>query len=153
MMDDGQFIESWLLWGKGSVAKQLRGLRAGVTLELNVIPLIPALRSGVSRTITKAWFGVKSPETAVDATENAAWTLAGGLISISTTDVTGRGQILNNSEGSPELRFDLTAANTLGLTPYKTYHYAAQVKMSDGALYEVDVGVFDVGQQIVIATA
>jgi hypothetical protein len=153
LTDDGQFIEAWQYWGKGSVADQLAGLVPGNTVELTLIPVIPELRSGASRTISKAWFGIKSPETASDATANAAWTSASGLISITTTDTAGRGWIANESEGSPELRFYLTAANTVQLTAHKTYHWAIQVLMSDGALYEVDRGQIDTGKQVIAATS
>lgn len=153
MLDDGQFIDFWLTWGKGTVADQLRRILPGDTVELSLIPMIPALRAGTNRTITKAWFGIKSPETDSDATVNAAWTSAGGLQSITTTETAGRGWVVNSSEGSPELRFYLTAANTVSLTPHKTYHWAIRVSMSDGALYEVDRGIAEPGKQLIAATS
>jgi len=150
--DAAEFLKSWLLWGKGSARDQLQGLLCGDTKEINVLPVIPALRSGVTRTITKAWITFKSIETAADPTENAAFTAAGGMLSITNVDTPGRGFISNTSEGSPELRFDLTAANTALLTPHKTYHCAIQVKMSDNSLYETDRFTFDTRQQVTIAT-
>jgi len=150
--DDAKFLDAWLRWGRGPVRDQLQGLMCGDTKEINVLPEIPALRSGVTRTITKAWITFKSVETAADPTENAAFTAAGGMISVTTSEVAGRGVITNSSEGSPELRFDLTAANTALLTPHKTYHCAIQVKMSDGALYETDRFTFDTRQQVTVAT-
>lgn len=153
IQNDAEFIEAWLRWGGKSVRDQVAGLVCGDTKEIVVIPEIPALRDGQSRTITKAWLVVKSPETAVDPTENAAWTAAGGMQSITTTLVAGRGVILNSSEGSPELRFDLLASNTAALTPHKTYHLGIQVKMDDNSLYEVERFTFNTGQQLVAATS
>src|SRR5262245_47495373 len=150
--DDSKFLESWLRWGRGPVHDQLQGLLCGDTKEVNVLPEIPALRIGTIRMITKAWITIKGVETAVDPTENAAFTGTGGMLSITTTEVAGRGVIINSSEGSPELRFDLTAANTALLVPHKTYHCAIQVKMSDNALYEVERFTFDTRQQVTIAT-
>jgi hypothetical protein len=150
--NDAKFLDAWLRWGKGPVHDQLQGLLCGDTKEVNVLPEIPALRNGVTRTITKAWLTIKGVETAADPTENAAFTAAGGMLSITTTEVAGRGEIINSAEGSPELQFDLTAANTALLTPHKTYHCAIQVKMSDGALYETERFTFDTRQQVTIAT-
>lgn len=148
-----QFIDSFLRWGRGSAAVQMKGFTVGNSKELLVVPVIPPLRSGVARTVTKAWLGIKSPETATDATANAAFTSAGGLLSITTTETAGRGQILQSSEGSAELRFDITAANAAALTPHKTYSFAVQVLMSDGLIYEVDSGAFDTARQIITATS
>ena len=153
LIDDGQFIEAWQRWGKASAAEQLRGFLPGNTLEIVIVPTIPPLLAGTSRSISKAWFGVKSPETASDPTVNAAWTSASGLQSITTTETSGRGWIVSSSESSPELRFDLTAANTVQLSAHKTYHYSIQVLMSDGAIYEVDRGQFDTGKQLITATS
>lgn len=151
--DDAQFIESWLTWGKGSLKTQLAQFRAGDTRELVLVPVIPSLSSGTGRTITKAWLVFKSPETASDPTENAAWTSTGGLISISTTETAGRGWIVNANESSAELRFYLTNINTAALMRHKSYTWAVQVKMSDGALYEVDSGRVDVLPQFITATS
>lgn len=153
MRTDDQFIDAFVLWGKEALRGQLAGFVVGNTLELVLVPVIPPLRSGVSRTITKAWLGIKSPETASDATVNAAFTATGGLLSITTTETAGRGWIVQAGEYSPELRFYVTAANAALLTSHKSYSFAVQVLMSDGALYEVESGRFDTTQQIVTATS
>lgn len=151
--NDEQFVEAWLYWGRGTVKAQLEGLICGNTKEIVLVPKIPELRDANNRTISKAWIGFKSVETASDATANAAFTSAGGLLSITTTEVAGQGQILSDSEGSPELRFDLTAANTAALTAHATYHCSIQVKMSDGALYEVERFTFNTSRQVITATS
>lgn len=151
MMDDTEFIADWLRWGQASLGQQLLGLVAGDTRELVFSPEIPGLVAGTTRTVTKAWLTVKASETAVDPTENAAWTASGGMLSISSTNVVGRGQILSGS--SPEMRFDLTAANTAALSPHQDYHADVQVKMSDGALYTTDRVIFRVTQGITQATS
>lgn len=151
--DDTEFFNHWLRWGRGPVREQFQDFIPGDTKEVNVFPEIPALRDGVSRTITKAWLTIKSPEAANDPTENAAWASAGGMQSITTTLVAGRGVILNASEGSPELRFDITAANSALLAAHKIYHCSIQVRMDDGSIYEVERFTFETQQQGTIATS
>ena len=150
---DEQFIAAWLHWGRPCAKDQLEGLLCGETKEVVVVPDIPALRDEANRTISKAWIGVKSVETAADPTVNAAFTSAGGILSITTTEVAGQGQILNSGEHSPELRFDLTSTNTVALTPHKTYHCSIKVLMSDGALYPIERFTFNTRQQVVVATS
>lgn len=152
-MNDQQFVESFIRWGRATAAKQLAGFIIGNSLELVVVPEIPSLRSAVARTVTKAWLGIKSLETVGDATANAAFTGAGGLLSITTTETAGQGWIIQSSEDSPELRFDITAANAALLTAHRTYSFAVQVLMSDGSRYEVEQGRFDTRQQIITATS
>lgn len=149
IQNDEQFIEAWLRWGHQTAKSQLEGLICGSTVELVVIPTIPALHSGAGRTIAKAWLGIKYIESASDAVENAAWSAAGGLQSITATEISGRGVILNQSEGSPELRFDVTAANSIQLVPHRTYYCGIKVLMSDGSLYPVEQFTFNTRQQIV----
>lgn len=132
------------------VCKQLDGLIPGDTRELLVYPVVPVLRAGVSRAVTVAWFSIKDDETDADATENAVWTAVGARQKITTTNNPGIGQILQAV--TPELRFDLTAANTVFLTARRTYYFDVQVKMEDGAIYTVEAGAFTTGQQITIAT-
>lgn len=153
LTDDEQFLEAWLRWGRQSASEQLAGLVCGDTKELVVWPGIPAVQTNTGRTISKAWLVIKAIETPAEPTENAAWTAAGGLQSITTAEVVGRGVIVSASEAAPELRFDLTAANTAALTPHKTYHAAVQVKMSDNALYEVERFTFNTRQPLIAATA
>lgn len=153
--DDHEFIEAWLGWGKKpNVASYLDGLVSGDTVEVLCWPKIPQLNAGTSRTITKAWLTVKDKEADSDATENAAWSpTAGARQSISTTEVAGRGVILSASETTPELRFDVTAANTALLTPRKLYYFDVQVLMSDGALYSVEHGHFTLAKGVTAATS
>lgn len=152
---DEEFINSWLRYGRElSAQQQLDGQIAGDTIELVIYPLIPELRSGEQRTITKAWFSVKDKESDSDATENAAWSpTAGARQSITTTDTAGRGVIFNNSEGSPELRFYLTGTNTGLLTARLTYSFDVQILMSDGALYTVERGTFTFAKGITVASS
>jgi len=133
------------------ICDQLAGLVAGDTREILVYPIVPVLRSGASRTVSKAWLAIKASQTASDPTANAAWTAVGGMLSITTSNVAGIGQILNAQ--APELRFDITAANTVPLTARRIYYFDCQMKMSDGALYTVERGGFELGQQITIATS
>ena len=154
-LDDGQFIEKWLLYGTGTLVEQLVGLLAGDTRELVILANVPALFSSAARTLTKAWFTVKRTETGADATVNAAWTASGGSQSITSANVAGRGQILTTSSGSSyaQLRFDLTAANTIGLLPHLDYHADVQIQTSDGALYTVERIIFQVRQGVTLATS
>ncbi len=133
------------------VADHVAGLVAGDTRELLIYPIVPALRSGAARTVSTAWLTIKASQTAADATANATWTSSGGMQSITTTNNVGIGQILSAS--TPELRFDLTAANTVNLTARRTYYFDCQMKMNDGAIYTVERGRFETGQQITIATS
>src|SRR5262249_55550767 len=120
-----------------SVAGQLGGLVAGDSREILVYPIVPVLRSGAARTVSKAWLTVKAKETDADATENAAWSATlGARQSITTTEVAGRGQIL--SATAPELRFDLTAANTALLNAHQIYYFDVQILMSDNSIYTVE---------------
>jgi len=152
LFDDSEWLSAWLRWGRGPVRDQMQGFVVGDTKELNVFPEIPFLRSGVTRVITKAWLTIKSPEAANDPAENAAWGSSGGMQTITATLVAGRGVILNPAEASPELRFDITAANSALLSPHKIYHCSIQVKMDDGALYEVERFTFETERQITTAT-
>ena len=127
-----------------SVREQLAGLVAGDTRELLVYPVVPALRSGTNRAVTKAWFTVKAKETDTDGA--ALFQLA-----ITTTNNPGVGQIV--SATLPELRFDLTAANTALLAPHKDYYFDVQMKMDDGAIYTVERGTLTAAQGITTTTS
>ena len=153
--DDYEFMEAWLGWGrKPNVASYLDGLVAGDTVEILCWPEIPPLNAGSTRTISKAWLSVKDKQSDADPTENAAWSpTAGARQSISTTEVAGRGVILSASETTPELRFDVTAANTALMTARKTYYFDVQVLMSDGALYTVERGTFTLAKGVTAATS
>lgn len=134
-----------------SVASQLDGLTKGDTLEVLSYPVIPVLRAGTSRNVTKAWLTIKAKEATSDPTANATWTVSGGLQSITTTNSAGIGQILNAA--TPELRFDLTRANTVNLGGNQTYYFAVQVLCDDGAIYEIEAGHFHVKPAIITATS
>lgn len=134
-----------------SIAQQLAGLVAGDTRELLIFPMVPALRSGLTRTVTTAYFTLKDKETDSDPTVNAAFSADGGRLSITTTDVAGRGQLISAS--TPELRFDLTAANTLLLTVRRRYVFDCQMVMSDGALYTIERGTVELQKGITLATS
>ena len=152
--DDEKFIETWLRWGKpGTVREQLDGKVAGDSIEVLVWPVIPRLESGASRTITKAWLSVKAKETASDATENDPWGAAGARQTITTTEVSGRGQILDDSDTGARLRFDITPANSGGLTTRKLYYFDVQVLMSDDSIYTVERGMFTFKKGITNATS
>lgn len=143
--DAGQFIESWLGWGRPqSVKAQLDGKVGGDSIEVLIFPRVPGLIDNTqSRTITKAWLSIKDKETDSDATENAAWSpTAGARQSVTTTEADGRGWIYNASEASPILRFDVTAVNSALLTARKLYYFDVQVLMSDGSIYTVERGTF-----------
>lgn len=152
-LTDEQFLEAWEYWGQErSVTRQLQGLVVGDAREVMVRPEVQALNAGTARTITKAWFSIKLKPADADATENATWSATtGARQSISSTNVAGRGQILSASEGSAELRFDLTSANTLILEAQRLYYFDVQVLMSDGSLYTVERGYFQLEQGITAA--
>lgn len=133
------------------VQSQLDRLVKGDTLEVISYPIIPVLRAGTSRLVTKGWLTVKVKEATADATANAAWTSNGGLQSITTTNNPGIGQILNAA--TPELRFDLTRSNTVNLGGNQSYFFAVQVLMDDGSIYEIENGVFHVEPAIITATS
>ena len=141
---DAEFLSNWLRMGREMTAQaQLNGRVAGDTVELVLFPEIPRLASGTTRTISKAWLSVKDKQTDSDATENAAWSAtAGARQSITTTETAGRGWIYNSNELTPELRFYITAANSLILNANQIYFFDIQISMSDGALYTVERGQF-----------
>lgn len=134
-----------------SVQSQIDGLTKGDTLEVLSYPVIPNLRAGNSRLVSKAWLTVKAKEATADATANASWSSTGGLQSITTTNNPGIGQILNAA--TPELRFDLTRSNTVNLSGNQSYFFAVQVLMDDGAIYEIEAGTFHVKPAIITATS
>lgn len=134
-----------------SVASQLDGLTKGDTLEVLSYPIIPTLRAGTSRNVTKAWLTIKAKQATADATANAMWSATGGLQSITTANNPGIGQILNAA--TPELRFDLTRANTVNLGGNQTYYFAVQVLCDDGGTYEIEAGHFHVKPAIITATS
>jgi hypothetical protein len=155
MNGDSDFIEVWQRWGKrDTVAAQLKGAVAGDTLELVCWPTIPTLASGATRTITKAWLSIKAKETDADATENAAWSAtAGARQTITTSEVAGRGVIYNNTQSSAELRFYVTASDSVQLLARRVYYFDVQVLMSDGAIYTIETGTFSFEKGITIATS
>ena len=134
-----------------SVASQLEALRGGDTVELLSYPVVPFLRSGLFRTVSKAWLKISVKQATADATANAVWTSTGGLQSITTTNNAGIGQILNSA--TPELRFDVTAVNSTFLTLDSVYFFEVQVLMSDGSIYTVETGSFTVKRGLITATS
>lgn len=134
-----------------ALVDQLAGLVAGDTRELIIYPIVPNLRSGASRTVTLAYLTFKDKETDTDPTVNAAFNSDGGRLSITTTNVAGRGQILDAS--TPELRFDLTAVNTALLTARRVYFFDCQIVMSDVAIYTVERGCVELGKGITLAAS
>lgn len=134
-----------------SLAAQLHGLVAGDSRELLVFPIVPQLRSGATRTVSKAYFTLKDKDADSDPTENAAFSADGGRLGVTTSDVTGVGQIISAS--TPEIRFDLTAANTALLTARRAYFFDCQIVMSDGAIYTVEQGIAELQKQITVATS
>ena len=130
------------------VAEQLQGLVSGDTREILVYPIIPVSRSGATRTVTSAWLTVKSKETGADG--SSTFDADGGKLQITTTNNSGVGQILNAA--TPELRFDLTAANTEKLNAHQLYYFDVQVKMSDGSIYTVERGTLTPDKGITSAT-
>ena len=152
---DEQFVAAWESWGRErSVARQMKDLVAGDSCEVLCWPDIPRLWSGTARTITKAWLSLKAKPTDSDATENDTWSpTAGARQAITTTNVAGRGQIQNASEGTPELRFDVTATNTAAMEVNRLYYFDVQVLMSDGSLYTVERGTCEFRKGVTQASA
>ena len=130
------------------IAEQLAGLVSGDTREILIYPIVPTLRSGATRTVTSAWLTIKSKETGADG--SSTFDADGGKLQITTTNNPGVGQILNAA--TPELRFDLTAANTEKLNAHQLYYFDAQIKMSDGSIYTVEHGTFTPDKGITSAT-
>lgn len=134
-----------------TLAEQLAGLVQGDTRELLLFPRVPALRSGAARLVSKAYLTLKDKQADSDPTENAAFNSDGGRLGISTTNVAGRGQILSASV--PEIRFDLTAANTAALTARRVYYVDCQIVMDDGALYTVERCTVEPLRGVTLATS
>ncbi len=136
------------VYGK-RVTEQLEGLVSGDTREILVYPIVPILRSGATRTVTSAWLTIKSKETGADG--SSTFDADGSKLQITTTDNPGVGQILNAT--TPELRFDLSAANSVKLNAHQLYYFDVQVKMSDGSLYTVERGTVTPEKGITSATS
>lgn len=124
-----------------NVAKQLEGIVVGEDREILAYPVIPLLRSGASRTVTKAWLTVKKKET--DADGAAVFQLE-----ITTADSPGVGQVINAS--SAELRFDVTDANSALLEAHRVYHFDVKMLLSDSRIYVVERGYFKAGSRITV---
>lgn len=113
--------------------------------SLRVERTILSLPTGL--TVSKAWFTVKADATALDAA---------AIVQLSiTSTLTSSGQItdVGTTSGDGALRFTLTPAQTLLLTPEQVYVFDVQVLLSDGGIYTPVIGTIVGEQQVTIATS
>jgi len=97
------------------------------------------------RTITKAWFTVKTLATDADP----------GVLQkvITTSSVPGVGHVIDAAaDGFGELLFILTGTETATVTAGKRYHYDIQLKLDNGDLATIELGTIQFTQDVTAAT-
>lgn len=100
-----------------------------------------------SATLVQAWLTVKNRITDADAQ-------AVFQVSIASAYVAGSGQITDTgADGTGEVRFEVTKANSLLLTPGKGYHFDVQVESSTGKIYTPYAGTMRGSRQVTRATS
>ena len=101
-----------------------------------------------SRTIALAWLTVKSAISVNDATS---------LIfqkAITPSNVAGTGQIEDTgATGVGILRFDVTTANTTGMTADTQYYFDIQIKLDNNDILTLEKGLTSAGAQVTVATS
>lgn len=112
--------------------------------SLRIDRTVRGIPSGV--TISKSYFTVKTNQTDVDAS---------AVLQLSVTStLTSSGQVTDTgSDGTGAVRFTLSPANTLLLTPSTSYYFDIQLVLSDSGLYTISKGTIKGLQQITIATS
>lgn len=129
-----------------NLSDSITGFVAGDDIEVSrVITEVP-----IGQTLTKAWLTVKRSTSDADP----------GLLQkvITTTNVPGTGQVTDDADtdGSGEVRFDLTPADTVLLAiPYAngTFHFDIQVMTSAGKVYTPVAGTIVGTKEITKATS
>ena len=96
-------------------------------------------------TISKAYMTIKGTATDADAS---------AVVQVSiTSTLTSAGQITDTgADGTGAVRFTLTPAQTLLLTPEQAYAFDVQIVLSDSGLYTPCKGTMKGLQQVTIAT-
>ena len=99
-------------------------------------------------TLTKAWLTVKAREDDEDV--DAIF-----LIDITTSYVTGKGQIVDNGagDGVGTVRFEVTSVNSVKMTGAKVYYFDIQVLTSAGFVFTPERGTISGYKQITRATS
>jgi hypothetical protein len=97
-------------------------------------------------TLTKSWLTVKDVVTDLDADAIFQKTITATLSSAGQITDTG-------SDGVGTVRFTLSHAETILLTPGVSYFFDIQVVLSDGGLFTVSKGTIKGLQEITIATS
>lgn len=89
----------------------------------------------VGQSLTEAWFTIKEYH----------WSstyIFQKHITTSNVDAQGVISDTGDTDTIANLRFNLTAANTLLLSPFFSYTYDIQVKTNTGLLYTPEIGIF-----------
>lgn len=110
--------------------------------DLDVIRTVSPIPSG--QTVTDGWLRVDAPDP------------PGGLLfqkHITTTLVAGEGQIEDSGSGDgvAVLRFEITNDNSALMTGGENHAYGIQIKTSGLKIYEFEIGVFPVVEQVVVS--
>ena len=122
--------------------QKIRDFVAGDSLRID--RTVRGIPSGV--TISKGYITIKTNQTDVDAS---------AVLQLSiTSTLSASGQITDTgADGTGAVRFTLSPANTLLLTPGTSYFFDIELIMSDAGIFTISKGTIKGLQQITIATS
>lgn len=96
------------------------------------------------RTLAEGWLTVKAAIADVDASATFQKV-------ITSSDVAGTGQIEDTgADGSGIIRFDITAANTTGMTAGTVYYYDIQIRLDNSDVLTLETGTTSAAAQVTI---
>mgnify|MGYP001560372814 CR=1 FL=1 len=112
--------------------------------SLRIDRTVRGVPSGV--TISKSYLTIKTNQTDIDAS---------AVLQLSVTStLTSSGQVTDTgADGTGAVRFTLSPANTLLLTPSTSYYFDIELIMSDAGIFTISKGTIKGLQQITIATS